>query len=216
LEFYDIYGKMKKFQKFSETKKKISKKSGLLISQKSTSKEVRFNRIQGGLEKPVTAYTLLSFIGFAFEARIGNFGLRPIKFNQNIDIVTTFNSKLSLDSPKFASGFDIHCENTHYLSIEGPTNGIISDLWAIPRNLDENTAVLYDSSLLFSKRQYKMLDRTFSELRLDFILENVLLHGILHCQASSPKVILNGLLKLSEYSKIGRFEKLYSKIFNFS
>ena len=122
-----------------------------------------------------------------------------------------FNNSLESTSSQYASGFHIQCANYHYFTVEGPVGGIIKELWHIPRHNDGCTIVLYDSSMLFSLRQYDSLDRAFSRIQLNFDLTQTLQNGLIHCQSFLPRVVLSAFIKLSLYSKIASLEKLYGK-----
>ena len=125
------------------------------------------------------------------------------------NIAAEYNAGLPQGSDAFASGFHVHCANSHYLTVEGPTSSIIEKIWSVPRPASGNTKVLYDSSMLFSSRQYGALDKNFSRIRLNFDLEETLQNGLCHCQSFLPKVVLSAFIKLSLYTKAPSLEHLY-------
>jgi len=126
------------------------------------------------------------------------------------NIAVAYNNGLAQGSDGFASGFHVHCANSHYLTVEGPTSSIIEQIWNVPRPATDNIKVLYDSSMLFSTRQYNTLDRNFSRIRLNFDLEETLQNGLCHCQSFLPKVVLSAFIKLSLYATAPSLEHLYA------
>jgi hypothetical protein len=168
------------------------------------------------VELPTIAFGVITVIANDESNYLQTVKEKVIDFNNGLLNNSDTDEEIALAT--MASGFHIHCANYHFLTVEGPVTGIIAELWEIPRPNDGCTMVLYDSSMVFSTRQYDSLDRNFSRIRLNFDLEQTLQNGLIHCQSFLPRLVLIALIKLSVYKKMPSIEKLYAadKILNAS